>query len=120
MGNLIAFNGNAANDHGRGIFVSAGGGNTLRGNSNWMQARRSQLHSAKFHGGLERLFPIIVPGKSDSAQFDNMVELLFLGEPEASLRVAERAARHASAPARTGCWTAGYWLVRCRLMSPKS
>jgi glutamate synthase (NADPH/NADH) large chain len=53
--------------------------NTLRGNSNWMQARRSQLHSAKFHGGLERLMPIIVPGKSDSAQFDNMVELLTLG-----------------------------------------
>src|SRR3569623_3474509 len=44
-----------------------------------MQARRSQLHSAKFHGGLERLMPIIVPGKSDSAQFDNMVELLTLG-----------------------------------------
>jgi glutamate synthase (NADPH/NADH) large chain len=53
--------------------------NTLRGNGNWMQARRSQLHSAKFHGGLERLMPIIVPGKSDSAQFDNMVELLTLG-----------------------------------------
>jgi glutamate synthase (NADPH) large chain len=53
--------------------------NTLRGNSNWMQARRSQLKSAKFSGGLERLFPIIVPGKSDSAQFDNLVELLTLG-----------------------------------------
>jgi glutamate synthase (NADPH/NADH) large chain len=53
--------------------------NTLRGNSNWMQARRSQLKSAKFHGGLERLHPIIVPGKSDSAQFDNLVELLTLG-----------------------------------------
>jgi glutamate synthase (NADPH/NADH) large chain len=53
--------------------------NTLRGNGNWMQARKSQLRSAKFHGGLERLFPIIVPGKSDSAQFDNMVELIHLG-----------------------------------------
>ncbi len=53
--------------------------NTLRGNANWMQARRSQLKSAKFSGGLERLHPIIVPGKSDSAQFDNMVELLTLG-----------------------------------------
>jgi glutamate synthase (NADPH/NADH) large chain len=53
--------------------------NTLRGNGNWMQARRSQLKSAKFSGGLERLFPIIVPGKSDSAQFDNLVELLTLG-----------------------------------------
>ncbi len=53
--------------------------NTLRGNTNWMQARKSQLKSAKFRGGLERLFPIIVPGRSDSAQFDNMVELLTLG-----------------------------------------
>jgi glutamate synthase (NADPH/NADH) large chain len=53
--------------------------NTLRGNGNWMQARRKHLRSAKFTGGLERLFPIIVPGKSDSAQFDNMVELLTLG-----------------------------------------
>ncbi len=53
--------------------------NTLRGNGNWMQARKSQLKSAKFQGGLDRLFPIIVPGKSDSAQFDNMVELITLG-----------------------------------------
>ncbi len=53
--------------------------NTLRGNANWMQARRSGLQSAKFSGGLERLMPIIVPGKSDSAQFDNMAELLVLG-----------------------------------------
>ena len=53
--------------------------NTLRGNGNWMQARKSQLKSAKFQGGLERLFPIIVPNKSDSAQFDNMLELLTLG-----------------------------------------
>jgi glutamate synthase (NADPH/NADH) large chain len=53
--------------------------NTVRGNGNWMQARKSQLRSAKFSGGLERLFPIIVPNKSDSTQFDNMVELLTLG-----------------------------------------
>ncbi|MBL4634878.1 MAG: glutamate synthase large subunit, partial [Kofleriaceae bacterium] len=53
--------------------------NTLRGNRNWMSARRSQLESAKFFGPLDRLFPIIVPGRSDSAQFDNMVELLHLG-----------------------------------------
>jgi len=53
--------------------------NTLRGNYNWMLARRSRLSSAKFHGGLERLHPILVPGKSDSAQLDNMAELLTLG-----------------------------------------
>ncbi|WP_434383501.1 glutamate synthase large subunit [Melittangium boletus] len=53
--------------------------NTLHGNRNWMNARRGLLQSAKFGGSLEPLFPIIVPGKSDSAQFDNMVELLALG-----------------------------------------
>ena len=53
--------------------------NTLRGNVGWIDARRSQLRSAKFRGGIERLAPIIVPGKSDSAQFDNLLELLHLG-----------------------------------------
>ncbi len=53
--------------------------NTVQGNRNWMTARRSLLQSAKFGGTLDRLQPIIVPGKSDSAQFDNMLELLTLG-----------------------------------------
>ena len=53
--------------------------NTLRGNRNWVRARGAQLQSAKFPGGLQRLEPIIVPGGSDSAQFDNMLELLHLG-----------------------------------------
>jgi glutamate synthase (NADPH/NADH) large chain len=53
--------------------------NTVRGNRNWFNSRRSQLQSAKFGGSLDRLHPIIVPGKSDSAQFDNMLELLVLG-----------------------------------------
>ena len=53
--------------------------NTLHGNRNWMNARRSQLASAKFGGPIDQLFPIIMPGASDSAQFDNMLELLHLG-----------------------------------------
>ena len=53
--------------------------NTVQGNRNWMNARKSLLESGKFGGRLDRLFPIIVPGKSDSAQFDNMLELLHLG-----------------------------------------
>ncbi|RKG70870.1 glutamate synthase large subunit [Corallococcus sp. CA054B] len=53
--------------------------NTLRGNRNWMTARRGLLQTAKLGGSLEPLWPIIIPGKSDSAQFDNMVELLYLG-----------------------------------------
>ncbi len=56
--------------------------NTLQGNRNWMRARRSLLQSAKFGGRLGRLWPIIVPTGSDSAQFDNMVELLHLGGRE--------------------------------------
>ncbi|TMQ02243.1 MAG: hypothetical protein E6J91_53040, partial [Deltaproteobacteria bacterium] len=87
--------------------------NTLRGNTNWMQARKSQLKSAKFSGGLERLFPIIVPGKSDSAQFDNMVELLTLGGrtlPHAMMMMIPEAwdAREdqPADPASTGSWAA--------------
>ena len=53
--------------------------NTVAGNRNWMNARRGQLRSAKLGGSLDRLFPIIVPGGSDSSQFDNMLELLVLG-----------------------------------------
>ncbi|HZI15838.1 MAG TPA: glutamate synthase large subunit [Myxococcus sp.] len=53
--------------------------NTLRGNRNWMTARRGLLQTARLGGSLEPLWPIIVPGGSDSAQFDNMVEMLYLG-----------------------------------------
>ncbi|MCB9735531.1 MAG: glutamate synthase large subunit [Deltaproteobacteria bacterium] len=53
--------------------------NTLQGNRNWMKARRAILQSAKFEGPLDRLYPVIVDGGSDSAQFDNMLELLHLG-----------------------------------------
>jgi glutamate synthase (NADPH/NADH) large chain len=53
--------------------------NTVRGNRNWMLARRSLLQSAKFEGPIDRLFPIINANASDSYQFDNMLELLHLG-----------------------------------------
>jgi len=52
--------------------------NTVQGNRNWMHSRRGLLHSSKFGVPLDALHPIIVPGKSDSAQFDNMLELLVL------------------------------------------
>jgi glutamate synthase domain-containing protein 2/glutamate synthase domain-containing protein 1/glutamate synthase domain-containing protein 3 len=51
--------------------------NTLRGNVNWMNARQSVLKSPLFADDLAKLFPIIAPGGSDSANFDNAVELLF-------------------------------------------
>ena len=51
--------------------------NTLRGNVNWMYARQSILKSPLFGEDLQKLYPIITPGGSDSASFDNAVELLF-------------------------------------------
>ncbi len=50
--------------------------NTLRGNVNWMQARQSLLSSPLFGSDLKKLFPIIEPDGSDSADFDNVLELL--------------------------------------------
>ena len=51
--------------------------NTLKGNVAWMHARQSILESPLFGDDLKKLFPIIAPGGSDSANFDNAVELLF-------------------------------------------
>ncbi|HEX5510941.1 MAG TPA: glutamate synthase central domain-containing protein, partial [Actinomycetales bacterium] len=53
--------------------------NTVRGNRNWMRARESQLHSDVLPGDLERLFPVCSDGASDSATFDEVLELLHLG-----------------------------------------
>jgi len=53
--------------------------NTVKGNRNWMQARESQLASDLIPGDLQRLFPICTTGVSDSASFDEVLELLHLG-----------------------------------------
>ena len=50
--------------------------NTLRGNVNWMHARQSLLQSPLFGDDIKKLLPIIAPDGSDSANFDNAVELL--------------------------------------------
>ena len=50
--------------------------NTVRGNVNWMHARQSVLESPLFGDDIKKLFPIIQPSGSDSAAFDNAVELL--------------------------------------------
>ena len=52
--------------------------NTLRGNVNWMRARESRLESDLFGSDLRKLSPVIVPGQSDSAAFDNALELIHL------------------------------------------
>lgn len=54
--------------------------NTVKGNRNWMRARESQLATELFGSGdLERIFPICTPDASDSASFDEVLELLHLG-----------------------------------------
>ena len=53
--------------------------NTVRGNRNWMRAREAMLASDLIPGDLERLFPICTPEASDSASFDEVLELLHLG-----------------------------------------
>ena len=53
--------------------------NTVMGNRNWMRAREALLKSDLIPGDLDRLFPICTPGASDSASFDEVLELLHLG-----------------------------------------
>ncbi|HEY2273719.1 MAG TPA: glutamate synthase central domain-containing protein, partial [Jatrophihabitantaceae bacterium] len=52
--------------------------NTIRGNRNWMRTRETQLESDLIPGDLRRLFPICTPDASDSATFDEALELLHL------------------------------------------
>ncbi|MBB3093602.1 glutamate synthase (NADPH/NADH) large chain [Actinoplanes campanulatus] len=52
--------------------------NTIRGNKNWMAAREALLSSKRIPGNLKRLFPINSPEASDSASFDEVLELLHL------------------------------------------
>ncbi|MEX2973378.1 glutamate synthase large subunit [Streptomyces sp. C184] len=54
--------------------------NTVKGNRNWMRARESQLASELFgEEDLARIFPVCTPDASDSASFDEVLELLHLG-----------------------------------------
>ncbi|MEL6891039.1 MAG: glutamate synthase large subunit [Actinomycetota bacterium] len=52
--------------------------NTVQGNQNWMRAREAMLESPTLPG-IERAFPICTPGSSDTARFDEVLELLHLG-----------------------------------------
>jgi len=51
--------------------------NTVRGNVSWMNARQGVLNSPLYGEEIDRLFPIIVPGGSDSASLDNAAEFLY-------------------------------------------
>ncbi len=51
--------------------------NTVRGNTNWMDARQYKFKSDLFGDDIAKLLPIIAPGASDSAALDNALELLY-------------------------------------------
>ncbi|MGE3488710.1 MAG: glutamate synthase large subunit [Vicinamibacterales bacterium] len=52
--------------------------NTLRGNANWMKAREGLLKSSVFGDELQKVLPVITPGGSDTATFDNVLEFLVM------------------------------------------
>ena len=58
--------------------------NTIEGNQNWMRAREGTLESGLFGDDLQKLYPIMREGASDSARFDNALEFLSLSGRELS------------------------------------
>ncbi len=79
-------------------FISHNGEiNTVQGNRNWMRAREALLASSDIPGELERIFPICNTGASDSASFDEVLELLHMGGyslPHAVLMMIPEAWEH--------------------------
>jgi glutamate synthase domain-containing protein 2/glutamate synthase domain-containing protein 1/glutamate synthase domain-containing protein 3 len=53
--------------------------NTLRGNVNWIRARQGAISSPVLGKDLDKIWPLIYAGQSDSASFDNALELLVMG-----------------------------------------
>jgi glutamate synthase (NADPH/NADH) large chain len=52
--------------------------NTVKGNFNWMRAREGVMKSIELGDDLQKLFPLIYEGQSDTASFDNALELLVM------------------------------------------
>ena len=71
--------------------------NTVMGNVNWMRARESELSSELFGEDLRKILPVVSSGNSDSATFDNVLELLMLGGrslPHAAMMMIPEAYRN--------------------------
>jgi len=93
--------------------------NTVMGNRNWMRAREGALASDLFDdGALERAFPIMTPDASDTASFDECLELLHLGGrslPHAVLMMIPEAwENHESMPD----WKRDFYRYHACLMEP--
>jgi glutamate synthase (NADPH/NADH) large chain len=91
--------------------------NTVMGNENWMRAREALLESDLIEG-LERAFPICTPGSSDTARFDEVLELLHLGGyslPHAVLMMIPEAwEHHESMPD----WKRDFYRFHASVMEP--
>ncbi|HJR24672.1 MAG TPA: glutamate synthase large subunit [Acidimicrobiales bacterium] len=91
--------------------------NTVMGNENWMRAREALLESDHLPG-LERAFPICTPGSSDTARFDEVLELLHLGGyslPHAVLMMIPEAwEHHESMPD----WKRDFYRFHASVMEP--
>jgi glutamate synthase domain-containing protein 2/glutamate synthase domain-containing protein 1/glutamate synthase domain-containing protein 3 len=71
--------------------------NTVMGNVNWMRARESELRSELFGDDLPKILPVVRAGNSDSATFDNVLELLMLAGrslPHAAMMMIPEAYRN--------------------------
>ena len=71
--------------------------NTVMGNVNWMRARESELRSELFGEDLAKILPVVGAGNSDSATFDNVLELLMLAGrslPHAAMMMIPEAYRN--------------------------
>ena len=92
--------------------------NTVQGNQNWMRAREALLASDLLPGDLERIFPICTPGASDTARFDEVLELLHLGGrtlPHAVLMMIPEAwENHESMPE----WKRAFYRFHSSLIEP--
>jgi glutamate synthase (NADPH) large chain len=92
--------------------------NTIRGNRNWMRTRETLLASNVIPGDISRLFPICTPGASDSASFDEVLELLHLGGrslPHAVLMMIPEAWENATAMDRA---RRDFYAFHATLMEP--
>ena len=92
--------------------------NTIQGNRNFMRARETLLKSDLIPGDISRLFPICTPGASDTAGFDEALELLYMGGyslPEAMLMmIPEPWERHEHMAPETRA----YYQYHASLMEP--
>jgi hypothetical protein len=92
--------------------------NTLRGNINWMHAREALFESDLFGEDMKKILPIVNPNGSDSAMFDNTLELLVLAGPLAGARDDDDDPRAVVQPREHGRRAPAFYQYHSCLMEP--